>query len=54
MQVNHTPLVKIGSQTDMGTVTAILPTGIQLSYNKQVFVASFATIEKMVAEGKVK
>ncbi len=52
--MNHTPLVKIGSQTDMGVVTAILPTGVRLTYNGQVFVASFATLEKMVAEGKVK
>lgn len=52
--MNHTPLVKIGSQTDMGVIKAIQPTGVQLEYRGQIFVASFATIEKMVSEGKVK
>ncbi len=50
---SQVPQVRIGSVTDMGTVTAILPTGVQLKYNGQTFVASFVTMEKLVKEGKV-
>jgi len=49
----QTARVKIGSVTDMGTVTAITRTGVKLTYNGQVFEASFGMMERLVQEGKV-
>ena len=49
----QTANVKIGSVTDMGTVTAITTTGVKLTYNGQVFEASFGMMERLVKEGKV-